>query len=168
MLCFRECLNSTRLSIVVRTALVRLRLAKEQIQPSFFILIGLSLLLSCCSFTLLILSFLLFLCFLVISRLVPGWEFSWGVPLGHFLPSEPAKLGKGKFLMSKAMGKIAGMVPLGCHRFGDNLSYCCKVQVTVQPLCTASPLNYAHVFIILFYFKFNFIIFIVYSSITRR
>ena len=153
MSCFRECLSSTRLSIVVRTTLMRLQgriWPREWIYPSVlffcfnwfvsvaFMFFFLTL------FTLLILSFLLFLSFLVTSRLSPGWELPWGVPLGHSLLSKTAKLGEWKILLSEAMGKIAGRVPLGCHRFGDNLSCCCRVQVTVQPPCIASTsLNYA-------------------------
>lgn len=96
------------------------------------------------SFTLLILSFLRFLSFLVTSRFAPGWELPWGALLGHFLLSKRVKRGKEKILLSEAMGKIAGRVHLGCHMFGDNLSCCCRVQVMAQPLCTASTsLNYA-------------------------
>lgn len=141
MSCFRECLSSTRLSVVVRTALVRLQgciWRRERIYPLVLFFVCFNWLVSVAfmfffliSFTLLIPSSRLFVSFLVTSRLAPRWELPWGAPLGHFLLSKTAKLGKGKILLPEAMGKIAGMVCLGCHRFGDNLSCCCRVQVTV-------------------------------------
>lgn len=43
-------------------------------------------------------------------------EVSWGAPLGPFLLSPTASVGKVKIFLSEAMGNIGGRVSLGCHR----------------------------------------------------